>query len=278
MSLPDPLTWPDDEAAGFGDSDLHRQWERRVANSDNDFIIAVAASSSSPISGTGKTTLAVRLARHFDATEAGFDGSEKASLDSEAVAEELIPELEPKSAIIFDEAQGTLGSDGVDSRRGMKSEVVRMARSAAQYRKRQHTLIIVAQSTDWIDSRMMDLIDRLVLIKERGRAKVYDHYRDDLPSARSTHEYTPVVEQIYWNALPADDEDYVALDRLKEQANDGDEEEEQEQDTGLSKQQQIELAQSLRDEGWTLREVAGHELIDYGYSWVGEHTEAKQTA
>lgn len=273
MSLPDPVTWSDTEAAGFAESDLHQQWERRVGNSDNDFIIAVTASSTSPISGTGKTTLGIRLAHHFDATSDGFSGDEKAALNSEIVAEELIPDLEPKSAIIFDEAQGTLAGDGIDSRRGMKDSVVRMARSAAQYRKRQHTLIIVAQSTDWIDSRMMDLIDRLVLIQERGRAKVYDHYRDDLPSARSTQEYTPMIEQIYWDPLPQDDPDYQALDRLKEQANDG---EEEEQDTGLSKQQQIELAQSLRDEGWTLVEIAAHDMIDYERSWVSEHTVEKE--
>jgi hypothetical protein len=157
----------------------------------------------------------------------------------------------------------------------MANAVVRMARAAAQFRKRQHTLIIVAQSTDWIDSRMMDLLDRLILIQQRGYARVYDHYRDDLPSSSSSNEYTPVIERLHWRQLPDDDEDYQALDELKEQANDGDEEE---QDTGLTKQQQIELAQSLRDEGWTLREIAEHDMIEYGYTWVGDNTEEKQTA
>jgi len=82
-----------------------------------------------------------------------------------------------------------------------------------------------------------------------------------------------MIEQIYWDPLPQDDPDYQALDRLKEQANDG---EEEEQDTGLSKQQQIELAQSLRDEGWTLVEIAAHDMIDYERSWVSEHTVEKE--
>jgi len=276
ISAPDgvePGTPAELGAGGFDESELYQLWQRRVKNSDNDLIIAIAASSRSPISGTGKTTLAVRLARQFDATARGFDGGEKASLDSEVVAEELIPELEPKSAIIFDEAQGTLASDGVDSRRGMANAVVRMARAAAQYRKRQHTLIIVAQSTDWIDSRMMDLIDRLVLIQQRGYAKTYDHYRDDLPTASSANEYTPVKERLEWRALPDDDPDYQKLDTLKERAND--QRKEEQEDTGLTKKQQVELAQSLRDEGWTLRDIADHRLIDFQYQWVSEHTDDK---
>jgi len=187
-------TWPDNITNAsphrdFSETNLHSTWERRVKKSDNDFIIGIAASSRTPISGTGKTTLAIRLARHFDDSADGFDASEKAALSSEAVSEDLIPELPQRSSIIFDEAQGTLSSDGVDSRRAMANAVVDMARSAAQFRKRQHTLLVVSQSSDWIDSRMMDLLDRLIIIQERGRAVVYDHYRDDLPNSGQSREY-----------------------------------------------------------------------------------------
>jgi len=259
----DPDGWGADATLDFESSELYQLWERRVRKSDNDLIIAVAASSRSPISGTGKTTLAVRLARWLDATAQGFDGSKKASLSSEKVAEELIPDLEPKSAIIFDEAQGTLASDGVDSRRGMANAVVRMARSAAQFRKRQHTLIIVAQSTDWIDSRMMDLLDRLILIQERGRAKVYDHYRDDLPSAKSTNEYTPAVEELTWQALPEDDPDYQALDELKEQANN-----KQSEDQTVDKNKQVARAASAYFENdMTWREIEREPWAEFSREW-----------
>jgi len=266
ISAPDgvePGTPAELGAGGFGESELYQLWQRRVENSDNDLIIAIAASSRSAISGTGKTTLAVRLARQFDATARGFDGGEKASLDSEVVAEELIPELEPKSAIIFDEAQGTLASDGVDSRRGMANAVVRMARAAAQYRKRQHTLIIVAQSTDWIDSRMMDLIDRLVLIQQRGYAKTYDHYRDDLPSASAANEYTPVKERLEWRALPADDSDYAALDNLKEQANEQEPEEE-----SVDKSRQVaKAATAYHTQDLCWREIAKKDWAEFSREW-----------
>jgi hypothetical protein len=260
----DPSDWDDATTPGqFERSDLYQLWQRRVVKSDNDLILAIAASSRSPISGTGKTTLAIKLARRFDATDGGFNGAEKASLSSEKVAETLIPDLNPKSSIIFDEAQGTLMSDGVDSRRGMADAVVYMARAAAQYRKRQHTLIIVAQSTDWIDSRMMDLLDRLVLIKERGRATIYDHYRDDLPAANAAREYTPAVEELEWDALPEDDDDYQALDELKEQANS----QESEDDT-VDRNQQLALAASAYyDEGMTWAEVSREPWAEYSREW-----------
>ncbi|MBS3761207.1 MAG: response regulator [Halodesulfurarchaeum sp.] len=137
--------------------------------------------------------------------------------------------------LIFDEAQGTLDSDGVDSRRAMANSVVQMSRAAAQYRKRQHSLIIVSQSTDWIDSRMMELIDRLVLIQEKNpqkgfaRAVSFDHYRKDLPSMGGTEERTPAIEDIVWEPLADDDPDYRVIETLKEQVGDVvDEESEQE--------------------------------------------------
>jgi hypothetical protein len=271
-------TWPGDikNAAPhreFNDTDLKATWKRRVLKSDNDFIIGIAASSRTPISGTGKTTLAVRLARHFDASDGGFDAQKKAALSSEAVSEDLIPKLPARSSIIFDEAQGTLSSDGVDSRRAMANAVVDMARSAAQFRKRQHTLLVVSQSSDWIDSRMMDLLDRLIIIQERGRAVVYDHYRDDLPNSGESREYTPAKEEISWKALPDDDPDYQALDRMKEEAGGQGGAGDGEEDISLTKAQQKVLAQSLRDEGWTLVRIADHPQIDFERSWVSEHTE-----
>jgi len=257
----------DDVCHGFENSALYQTWQRRVLKSDNDFIVGIAASSRSPISGTGKTTLAVRLARQFDASPDGFDASEQASLSSEKVAEELIPDLPTGTSIIFDEAQGTLASDGVDARRSMANAVVRMARSAAQYRKRQHTLLMVSQSTDWIDSRMMDLLDRLVVIQERGRAVIYDHYRDDLPSAHEPNEYTPSVEEISWQALPDEDPDYQALDELKEQAND----KEAEEDHGLSTKAKKTLATELyKYTDKSQSEIAAHDDIDMSQSWVSQ--------
>jgi predicted ATPase len=220
----------------FTDSELYQLWRERVILDDNDLIVAVAASSRTEISGTGKSTLAIQMARHFDNSSTGFDAENKATLHASEMAQELYPMCESQSALIFDEAQGTIDSDGVDSRRAMANSVVQMSRAAAQYRKRQHSLIIVAQSTDWIDSRMMELIDRLVLIQEKdvrrgyARAVSFDHYREDLPSNGGIKERTPAIEDLLWQPLTEQDEDYQTIERMKEQVGDAGEDVEEVKD------------------------------------------------
>lgn len=210
----------------LSNTELYQEWRNRVLYDDNDFVVAVAASSRTAISGTGKSTLGISLCREFDNSETEWSAEEKATLHATEATNELYPNLPTQSAILFDESQGTLDSDGVDSRRAMADSVVRMSRATAQYRKRQHSLVIVAQSTDWIDSRMMEMIDRLVLIQEKhpdagwARAVSFDHYREDLPSSGRTEERTPSIEDIAWEPLTADDPDYQVIDELKEQVGD----------------------------------------------------------
>jgi len=250
-------------------SELYALWRRRVVEDDNDFIIAVAPSSQTAISGTGKTTLAIQLARLFDNSEEGFDAERQASLDAAEVANELIPNTPTGTSIIFDEAQGTLDGDGVDSRRGMSSSVIDMARSAAQYRKQQHTLIIVAQSTDWIDGRMMDLIDRLLLIQEKNvregwaRAVSFDHYRNDLPGGWSG-ERTPAIEDIYWEPLPEDDPDYLHLDKLKDEADGTADTDDQEQ---INDDRQVAKALKARADGDSWTDIAARDWAEYSREW-----------
>jgi len=254
----------------WGDSNLHDLWRRRVVESDNDLVVCIAASSRSGISGTGKTTLAITLARRMDNSESGFDARKRAALSSEKVANDLIPNTETGGSIIFDEAQGTLVSDGVDSRRGMASAVVNMTRAAAQYRVKQHTLIVVAQTTDWIDGRMMDMLDRLILIHERGRATTYRHYRDDLPRGGSKREYTPAVEECYWEPLPDDDPDYMAMEEMKARANKG----EQADDDGVNEDRQIaKAAVAKHQQGKTWREIEAEPWAEFSREWYRTHVD-----
>jgi hypothetical protein len=258
---------PDSTLTDFSTTDLHRTWRERVVNDDNDFIVGIAASSRTPISGTGKTTLAVKLAEHFDQTERGFVARNKAALDAGTVANDLIPELEAQSAVVFDEAQGTLGDDGVDSRRGMASSVIDMARSAAQFRKRQHTLLLVTQSTGWIDSRMMELLDRLILIQEKNadagfaRAIVFDQYKRDLPGGDQATR-TPAIEEIHWGPCARDNRNYAELDRMKEEATedggDGD-------SGGPDKQRQLaRAAKAYYEKGLPWRKIdKNHDALDW---------------
>lgn len=275
-----------DEILGFEDLDLYETWEDRMA-SGNDYIVAIAASSRTEMSGTGKTTLATQLCRTFDDSETGFDATEKATLSSDEVTNQLYPNAEPRSAILFDEAQGTANSDGVDNRRAMADEVMKMSRAAATHRWKQITLVIVSQSTRWIDSRMLDILDRLILIQEKNhdegwaRAVIFDHYFRDLPSS-GKGERTPAIEDIYWYPLPEDDPDYKELHEMKARAgdptngSDGDDED-NEDDGGLGKPQQVELARYLyegEDKGFA--EIARTPLIEYSREWVRRHVRDSQ--
>jgi len=145
-----------------------------------------------------------------------------------------------------------------------------MARAAAQFRKRQHTLLLVTQSTGWIDSRMMELLDRLILIQEKNarkgfaRAIVFDQYKRDLPGGNQATR-TPAIEEIRWGACDPDNRNYAELDRMKEQATseDGSENEE------LSSEQKAMLAEELyKYTDLSQKEIASHDKIEMSQSWV----------
>jgi len=251
----------------FEDLDLHETWEDRM-QSGNDLIVAIAASSRTEMSGTGKTTLATQLCRRFDDTASGFSAEEKATLSSDAVANSLYPGVEERSAILFDEAQGTASSDGVDTRRAMADEVLKMSRAAATYRWKQISMVIVSQSTRWIDSRMMDLLDRLILIQEKNhdegwaRGVIFDHYFRDLPGDKQ--ERTPAVEDIYWYPLPEDDPDYQTLHEMKAAAgnanNSGDGGDSEEK---IPQSKQLEIAEYLHDDGHSWMDIAAKPFMDF---------------
>jgi hypothetical protein len=258
----EPLYDSRNAVQSIAESDLMQTWQKRLRN-DNDMIVAIAASSKTEMSGTGKTTLGIQLARHMNESNGPFVADEHGTLSSEAVADELYPNIDHRAPILFDEAQGTANSDGIDNRRAMADAVLNMSRAAATYRYKQIPLVLITQSTRWIDSRMMDIIDRLILIQETnqrasfGRAVVFDHYFDDLSDEKQ--EYTPAVEDLYWRPLPADDPDYQAMHEMKRQAGDPttDDTEADEDAPTKSESQQILDAIELHDNhGVPWRKVA----------------------
>jgi len=276
----DPVLDQQASAKPFQKSELLATQRDRIRE-DNDMIVCISPSSKTEGSGTGKTTLGIRACRWFDMSETRWNAEKQASLDSTVVAEKLYPDLPAGSAILFDEAQGTLDSDGVDARRAMSDAVVRMARSAAQHRTKHHTLVMVTQSTQWLDSRMMDIIDRLVLIQERdferewARAVTFDYYYDDLGGSKN--EYTPSIEDVYWRPLSTDDPDYQHIEALKldhdeernvDNANDSDASE-----GGMSHQKRVEIAKRLhKEEGWSQQATA--EIIDRDQSWISRNIDS----
>lgn len=268
----------------FEEGQLYRKYKRRVLDSDNDFIVVIAASSKSGMSGVGKTTAAVSAARYLDASPQGFNAENKSTLDPGTFAKELLVNQERvpnKSAIIFDEAQGTLSSNGADARRSMAQSVMDITTALSTMRFRQCTAIIVTQSTKWIDKRIDDVLDALFIIQERKpgapiRAEVFETYYNDLEL--SPKRYTEHIDSVTWPALDSDDPDYSYLHDLKERSalNELDEAGEADEEETLPKETQIQIAQELRNKGMKGKDIANSPLIEFGAGWVWKHTDAPE--
>lgn len=265
------------------DGDLWRQYRRRVLNSDNDFIVVIAAASKSAVSGVGKSTLAAEFCRAFDASNGGWNAEDKATLDPQRFAHGLLADentIEDRSAVMFDEMQGTLSTRGTDSRRSMADSVIDVSAALSTLRFRQCTAVLVTQSTKWIDKRIDDILDALVLVQEQDtqtgevRAEVFETYYNDLELSPS--RYTERIDTVRWEPLPEDDPDYAHLHEMKKRSamEQSAEEEGEEDELKVPKEKQVEIAQELRNEGLIAERIAEKPFIEYGQDWVYKHTEA----
>lgn len=251
------------------DTQLCEDWYSRTQVGDpNDYVIAITATSQSGTSGVGKTTLAVTLAELFDGSDDGFNAEEKAVVgDAFEFAYSTYHEAPKHSALIFDEAQGTLSDSGMDSRRGMGEGPLSAIRAVASYRFKRCTPIIVTQSPRWIDSRMLEQIDALLVIKEKGLAQHYGHYIESL-NFKNPKDFTPRIEPIYWESLEAGNENYAVMEEKKQDSltPDGQDDESDE----LSTEQKKQVAKRMRKQGHILETIA--DVLDMSTSWVSEHT------
>lgn len=267
---------PRQEKSAWEQSQLYELYNKRILSGNpDDLVVVIAPSSKTGVSGVGKTTFGLQLAKRMDQSTGGFNAEEKATLSSQELAHSIYPDMESKSAAIFDEAQGTMQSSGMDSRRGMAQDNIDALRAVVLNRNNNCALIIITQSTRWIDSRMMETIDALLLIQRKGMAKHYQYYRDDL-NFQGSSEYTPSIEKLHWQPLPSDDEDYQALEQMKEKAKErgGGEDSEPSNPDEIKRQKKIEIAQNMREDGMTIAKIA--EVVDMSEGWVTNNTESPE--
>jgi len=289
----DTVDWPGDEdpdeddatatdVRAFTNTTLYHQWFQRVASGKpNDYIIAISAHPGrTGVSGTGKTTFGLDLAKEWmDISEDGFDAETQGTLDPQELVESVYPETDAGGVMIYDEAQGTPDSTGLNSKRAMKEESLNAVLNIATRRMERKTLIIISQSLKSLVTDLYPFIDSWLLIMD-DFDYIAQHYavQPDVFNLEKRQTKTPGIEALSWNDVPESDPDKAAMDRMKEQANDPDNDDEEEAgDETLSDEQQIELAESLRERGWSLREVAGHDMIEYTRSWVRENTSSTVT-
>jgi hypothetical protein len=221
-----PEGWePERWTEPFEQNVLYRRWKRRVVDGDpNDFVIAISASpKDTGVSGTGKTTLALRLAKeYFDVSESGFDAETQATLNSAELGE-MYRENGKGSALIFDEAQGVTASQGVNARRAMASSTIDAIGNVAANRMRAMTLIIVSQNIKWLDKNLLDMVDCWIRIRKEPadpdgpEATAYELYTSDM-DFENRKTKTPAVTDLTWPDIPNSDSDYQEMERLKEEA------------------------------------------------------------
>lgn len=264
---PDPAAETPPGIQRFEQTDLYKTNEKLTVTSNNDHLVVVSAGSRTPVSGTGKTTLATTIGKGLDTSESGFNAEEKATYTLSEFGYGMISSVEQGSAIILDEGQGTQSGTGLNARRSMKTETIDTINGMLNNRDKNLTIIIVFQDMTMADKNLQNSIDNWVLIKkgieERNGPMATNHeaYKNDYEWG-NTRMKTPALEDLTWDALPADDEDYATMEEMKQesktksQTNGEDEEEEIETLADLPKHTRDEMIRLAADPNVGQKEIA----------------------
>jgi len=154
------------------------QRERMGDNRDLKIIIT----SRDGQTGTGKTTLSLWLAMHFDRN--GFTGDKITVHPYEY--KQLYNEVKPGSVLLMDEGEQ------LDSRRSMSSKNVDFWNLWQTMRFRQVTSILTLPTAAVLDKRGEELADVWINVIHRGKAKCHDITIGDYTKTVST----PPVEEL----------------------------------------------------------------------------------
>jgi len=236
---------------------LNQMRQRRLEKNRDLKVIITSRNSTT---GTGKTTLAVWLALNWDNN---WTADEKGTL---SVSEylETYPELSPGSVLVMDEAEQ------LDARRSMSQDNVDFAEKWMMMRVRNVTSILTLPTASALDKRLKELADIRINVTRRGRSRVYKITIDD--------HNTSDVREWRWHDLEWPDisehPEMQALDKQKQEKIDGELEDGAEEDTlspkEAKRQQKIDTAQRMRDNGKKMAEIADDVGMSEG--WVSNNT------
>lgn len=143
-------------------------------NRDAKFIITARNSET----GTGKTTLAVLLAKWWDRN--GWN-AEKGFLDIKKYLAYYSQKTKSGDVLIFDDAEA-----GADNRRSMSSENVKISKYWSIFRVKNVVSILTLPSLSMIDRRLKELCDGVLHVRATGEAVPYRTFVDDV-----THKIIP---------------------------------------------------------------------------------------
>ena len=187
------------------DCPLGRLYRKRVAQ-NRDLTVFIADWNLER--GSGKTTLALRLAEYFDRTDEGIT-PDKATLS----AQELIAEYTdqpPGSGLILDEGQAD-----ASNRRAMSGVNEALRKIVGMGRVEQKYLLLTAPGVNQVDKDIRNMADVWIFVREMGEAQMfrvrYNPFGD--------HELTNDWGTLRWSAdLPGRlQETYDTLTREKRQ-------------------------------------------------------------
>jgi len=228
--------------------------------------LKVIITSKDSETGTGKTTLAFWLCDQWHQLFAPdrWTADEHATLDIYDYLEKY-RSLPPGSVLLLDEAEE------LDARRSMASKNVDFSHYWMKMRVRQVTTILTLPSTTALDSRLEELADVWIEVQRRGKALVHDIRVNSYNKNVQTWQ----VHNIEWPNV-ADHPEMKALDDLKNENIDqgimADEEEANVPNPDeVERETLADVAQKMRDNGFTLREIASQ--IPRSRQWVSDNTE-----
>lgn len=242
--------------------ELHRIIENRKRDNRTLLGSIVARDAAT---GTGKTTLAVQLAKTLD--ENGWS-AEKATLDPGMYADLYTSEdTSKRSCIILDESE-----QAADNRRSSSHQNVKLSHLWAMMRYREVYSLTTLPSASMLDKRLKELADLYIVVVERGVAVVYQTKVDDTEG----ENYLRRLHRLRWQPLD-DDPDYQALtekkvERMKNYGENyayGDDEEDIDPDQvrrEAEKEKRDELIHSMDAHGYLQKEIA--EVVDLDRSTV----------
>ena len=215
--------------------------------------------------GTGKTTLAVQLAKTLD--ENGWT-ADMATLDPDTYAEKYTSEDTPKkSCLLLDEAE-----QAADNRRSSSHGNVKLSHLWATMRYREVYSLTTLPSASMLDKRLKELADLYIVVVERGVAVVYQTKVDDTEG----ENYLRRLHRVRWQPLD-DDPEYQKLTRKKAERMEnysenyayGDDEEEIDPDQvrhEAEMEKRNELIRRMDEKGYKQKEIA--EVVDLDRSTV----------
>lgn len=169
---------------------------------EDDRMMNVIITARDSQTGTGKTSLAVDLAKRWD--ENGWS-ADKATL-SPSQYQDMYHQVGEGSVIILDEAE-----QAADNRRSMSNQNLTLTHLWATMRFKQVSSIITLPTVTMLDKRLKELADIRIHVTHRGFAKVYKVKVEDTGQHRV---FEKQIAWISWGSMD-DDLDYQELSDKK---------------------------------------------------------------